>query len=180
MRLVVTITTEGPTASTASQRRDALREGFAAIARLWDKLYKMLRFSYGARARYGLAPRSGEPGSGRKFKGSYTEAKLKRKTNGAGVRAIGETRAFVWSGDSRAKVKSMHKIVAKAASSSRGYAENIFDVPTLNLTPKGGKIKLREEFQKVREDERANLEGLGARVYENQINKIPPKTTRVA
>lgn len=175
MSLQVTIITAGATAATPAVRRDALREGYRVVASLWDKLFKMLRFLDSATRRYGLTPRMGEPGSGRQFKGSYSEAKLKKKKNGAGVQAIGETKPFVWSGDSRAKVQSMHKIEAIATSSSRGYAKNIFDVPTLNLTPKGGRIKQREEFQTVREDERKLLEGLGAQTYANLIDRTPAK-----
>jgi hypothetical protein len=178
--LKVSIRTEGPTAATAKDRRDALREAFAYLAGLWDKLFKMKRFGPGARNRYRLQPRAGDTGSGRKYKGSYTEAKALRRANGDGVRAVGETRPFVWSGATRSTVQSTHKIVAKAASAERGYAENIFDVPTLNLTPRKGTIKLREEFQRVTEEERKLLEGLGAQHYENNLRRVPPKTTRVA
>jgi hypothetical protein len=178
--LVVTITTTGAAAATAKDRRDALRNAFAYIAGLWDKLFKMKRFEYGARRRYKLLPRSGEPGSGKAFRGSYTEAKLKRRKNGAGIQAIGETKAFVWSGDSRNKARQQRNIVAKAASHTRAYAENIFNIPTLNLRPEGGQIHLRDEFQIVIEEERKLLEGLGAMHYENNVNRAPPQTTRVA
>lgn len=178
--LVVTIETRGSAGATPKDRRDALRDAFAYIAGLWDKLFKMKRFLAGAQRRYNLTPRRGQPGSGRAFKGSYTEAKLKRRVNGDGVRAIGETKSFVWSGAVRSKVQGQRKIVAKAASHTRAYAENIFDVPTLNLTPKGGRIKLREEFQRVIEEERRLLEGLGAQHYENNLRRSPPKFKRYA
>jgi hypothetical protein len=178
--LKVTIVRDGATNASAKVRRDALRDAYAYIGRMWDKLFKMKRFTDGATSRYHLKPRSGEPGSGRRYKGSYTEAKVKRKKNGDGRRAIGESKPFVWAGDSREKVRNTHKVVAAAASASRGYAENIFDVPTLNLTPKGGTIKPREEFQTVIEEERSLLEALGAGVYENKISQIPPSTKTFA
>lgn len=171
----ITIEVKGAAAATAKTRRDALRDSFRYLAGLWDKLYKMLRFKDSATARYDLTPRMGEPGSGRRYKGSYTARKANRRTNGAGVRAIGETKPFVWSGASRSKVQATQKIVARATSASRAYAENIFDVPTLNLTPKGGRIKLREEFQRVTERERANLEGLGLLRYERAIEDAAPR-----
>lgn len=180
MSVIVSITVEGVHAATPKVRRDALREAYRIIASLWDKLFKMLRFKDSAMRRYNLLPRRGDPGSGVAFKGSYVEAKIKKKKNGDGVQACGESKPFVWSGSSRAKVESMHKIVAKATSSEKGYAENVFDVPTLNLRPKGGRINPREEFERVREDERAMLEGLGAQAYKNQIDRTPPKTFKVA
>jgi hypothetical protein len=179
--LQVTITTDGVLAATPAMRRNALRNAFAYLAGLWDSLYKMKRFEAGATRRYGLQPRKGEHGSGRKWAGSYVQAKVKRRKNGDGVQAIGENKPFVWSGATRSQVRSERNIVAKAASSSRAYAENIFNVPTLNLRPKkGGKINLRQEFQTVREDERKLLEDLGAAHYQNSFRNIPPKITRVA
>ena len=178
--LSMTIEQRGAGAATAAARRNALRNAFAYIAGLWDKLFKMRRFQAGATARYSLAPRMGDRGSGRKFKGSYVEAKIRRRVNGDGKRASGENKPFVWSGDSRDRVRQQHKIVAKAASHTRAYAENIFDVPTFNLTPKGGRIKLREEFERVIEEERRLLEDLGAQHYENNLARTPPRFTRVA
>lgn len=172
-RASVVLNEQGSVAATPKVRRDALRAGLEVVARLWHERYKMLKFSNAASRRYNLKPRMGEPGSGRKFKGSYTEAKLKRKANGQGVRAIGETKPFVWSGNSRERARSANKVNAKAASASRGYAESIVDVPTLNLRPKNGRIRLREEFEQVIEEERRALEIEGIKVYQAEVEKSP-------
>jgi hypothetical protein len=103
--LQITITADGAVAASKSQRQTSLRKAFEYLAGLWDKLYKMRRFEAGATRRYGLAPRKGEHGSGRKFAGSYVQAKIKRRKNGDGVQAIGENKPFVWSGVPLARVR---------------------------------------------------------------------------
>lgn len=176
--LQITIKVDGAAAATPKVRRDALRDGFQLIAELWDRDFKMLRFTDAGAKRYHFAPRAGEPGSGRKFAGSYTQAKLRRRKNGQGVQAIGETKPLVWSGDSRNKARAQQKIEARAGSSSRAYARNIFDIPTLNLTPKGGRIKPREEFQRVIESERRYLENRGILRYEVRLAQATPVTIK--
>lgn len=178
--LQITIETTGPAAASKKDRRDILRDSFGYLAGLWDKIYKMKRFGPGAKARYGFAARRGEAGSGRPYKGSYQESKVKGRKNGDGVKSIGEGKALVWSGNSRSQAEAQHKIVAKAASHTRGYAENVFLMPTLNLTPATGRIKLRKEFETVTEQERKSLEGLGALYYENKINAAGPRKFQVA
>ena len=180
MILQCTIVEEGVLLARPKDQRDALRAAMQAVGDTWDYRYKMLKFRDLAVRRYGLAPRRGEPGSGRAFKGSYAEAKLKRRANGQNVRSIGESKPFVWSGNSRERAQHNARVKATAASSTRGECQNIIDVPTLNLTPEGGRINLREEFERVTDDERAACEAEGLHRFQLELEKKPSKTTRIA
>jgi hypothetical protein len=166
--MTIAVTSQSTIAATPAARNRALRVAFTWIGDAWHKLYKMLKFTNAATNKYGLHPRMGEPGSGRPFKGSYTQAKLKRRRNGQGVQAIGETKPFVWSGKSRSDAKASRKVVATAARGF-GKADCIINAPTLNLTPKGGRIKQREEFERVTDEERRHLEGEGILIYEIEL-----------
>lgn len=160
----IDITSQSTFAATPAERNRALRLAFQRIGEAWHFRFKMKKFTNSASREYGLSPRKGEPGSGRGFRGSYTEAKLKRRINGKGVRAIGETKPFVWGGKSRDDAKASTKVVARARGGF-GSADCIINAPTLNLKPKGGRINLREEFERVTDKERRELEKYGIKVY---------------
>lgn len=161
--LTIDVTAQNSIVAPPAQRNAALRKAFSFIGESWHNRFKMEKFKDSATRKYGLSPRSGEPGSGRAFKGSYTQRKLRRGSNGQ-TNAIGETKPFVWSGLSRNNARASRKVVAKAV---RGYgsADCIINAPTLNLRPKGGRINLREEFERVTEEERRTLEKDGLFIY---------------
>lgn len=162
--LTMDITSQNTIVAAPAQRNNALRQAFKWIGDYWHKHYKMEKFKNSATKKYGLTPRKGEPGSGRPFKGSYTQAKLNKRSNGTST-SIGETKPFVWSGKSRDDARASTKVVATA---KRGYgsADCIINAPTLNLKPKGGTINLREEFERVTEEERRFVEREAIIIYE--------------
>jgi hypothetical protein len=164
----MTIRIDAPLIATPSMRNKALRVAFKWIGDYWHKHYKMLKFLNSATNKYGLQPRMGEQGSGRKFQGSYTQAKLKKRRNGQGVQAIGETKPFVWSGKSRSDAKASTK-VSVAATRGFGKADCIVNAPTLNFRPKGGRVDLRGEFERVTDEERRYLEREGIVIYEIEL-----------
>lgn len=177
MSTTITIKRKGVAAVGKKEQRNALRSSMGHIGERHHALYKMLKFLDSAVSRYGLTPRSGEPGSRHKFKGSYTEAKLKRKVNGLGSRAIGETKPFVWSGGTRQSARASRKVINKAQSAARGSCDVIVVAPLLNLTPKGGRIKPREEFERIAEVERKSQEAEGLRFYREKLAKTRTKTS---
>lgn len=179
MPTTIKVTRKGHEAAGRKQRRDALRESMQLIGQLHHRKYKMLKFTDAAVRRYQLKPRSGEPGSGVKFKGSYTEAKLKRRKNGQGSRAIGETKPFVWSGGSRTSARASRKVEAVAKSAERGRCHVIVNAPALNFTPDGGRIKPRQEFERIAEVERQAQEAAGLKKYDRQLAKSTTKTTTI-
>ena len=163
-------------AASPADRNRAMKTAFERIGQAWHHKYKMLKFTDGAARRYGLTPRKGEPGSGRAFRGSYTEAKLKRHRNGRGAQAIGETKPFVWEGRSRNDAKASTKVIARA---KRGFgsADCIINAPALNLKPKSGRINVREEFERVTAEEVRDLEKYGIQIYQALLSA--KKYTRV-
>lgn len=175
MTTTITIKRRGVAAVGAKERRDALRKSMQFIGERHHERYKMLKFLDSATARYNLIPRAGEPGSGRRFRGSYTHRKLQRRVNGQGVRAIGETKPFVWGGGSREQARASRKVRATAASASRGKSEVIVTAQNLNFTPKGGRIKPREEFERIAESERKSQEAEGAKHYSQRLGKTRTK-----
>jgi hypothetical protein len=180
MPLKIIVTRRGVEALTTRQQRDCLRESMRVIAEGWHDNYKLLKFAKSAMRRYNLTPRSGDPGSGRAFRGSYQWAKLKRRKNGDGAQAIGEVKPFVWSGRSRTLAMASRKVVATAKSSTRARSEAVINAPALNFKNPKSKVNAREEMERVIPAETAVLEGDGAREYSNQITRQRAQRTHVS
>lgn len=138
---------------------------------LYKSRFLMLKFTHGALKRYGLQPRRGQSGSGRKFTGSYVQAKVKRRENGDGVRAIGENKPFVWSGETRNRVRSQSRVEAKASSSERGYFEVIAQARQLNRAGTSKRINLVEEFERTAQVENLECEKAEAKAYDKHIQR---------
>lgn len=166
--MTISVNSQSTIVATPAARNKALRVAFKWIGEYWHKHYKMLKFLNSATNKYGLTPRMGEPGSNRKFNGSYTWRKLQRRRNGQNVQAIGETKPFVWGGKSRSDAKASTKVNV-AATRGFGKADCIINAPTLNLRPKNARINLREEFERVTEEERRHLEREGIHIYEIEL-----------
>lgn len=141
-----------------------------ATALYWAQNYLPIHFTKRAIRRYGYAPRSGEPGSGKAFKGSYSEAKLKRRSNGDGVQAIGEVKPFVWSGRSREKALSGANVTA-VARNYQSY-EGRIAIPTDTLNYLRGRINADVELRAVSREEAAQLEVIFGDTYEAELNKL--------
>lgn len=178
MATTITIIREGYETVGRKERGDAMRASMRFIGDRHHQRYKPLKFKDSATKRYGLKPRGGEPGSGTKYQGSYTEAKARRGVNGQKRRAIGETKPFVWSGGSRASAAASRKVVAKATS-TRGSSEVVINVPIFNIGGSSKRINLNEEFRRVAETERKEQETAGAKKYDRELSRAPRKTTRV-
>lgn len=150
---------------SASVYRDALRDGLKAVALYLRQEVFPVRFTKRGATMLGYTPRSGEPGSGRAFRGSYTWKKLKRYENGDGVRAIGETKPFVWSGAARRQSRSA-RLEARSPGAGKGHAKATFGPTQMNRKP-----KLLEEFQGLAAQEFARAEKILARWMDRSLDR---------
>jgi len=163
----IRFTKTGVVGITKTQLGEIGRAAMNKVGHAWWKLFLPIHFTRRAMQRYGYRPRVGDPGSGRPFKGSYAEAKVKRRENGQGVRAIGENKPFVWSGNSRAQALSQPNINA-VRENYRSYRADVFiNAPTLNFVRDASK----EIRATVAEEEQA-LERIFADEFELQLNRV--------
>lgn len=176
----IKVSREGFEAATKTQLRDVLRESLRPVGDLWHREFKPIKFTDAATKRYNLVPRAGEPGSNRKWKGSYTYRKAARATSGGsfGSRAIGETKPFVWSGRTRALALGNSKVEVAALSHGEGRCDVIINAPQLNISPKGGRINMREEMERVALVEEKQLSSLFGRTYGGKLARLRAKKTR--
>jgi hypothetical protein len=152
---------------TKAQRNAALRKAFQWIGEQWHQRYKMKKFRESAMQEYGLDKRTPR----------YNRRKKRRAVSQDGSQAVGEVKPFVWSGRSRSSAQASRKVVAKAVRGF-GHADCIITAPALNFTPKGGRIKLRSEFERVTVAEIRDLERDGILIYENEITASRGTSTR--
>ena len=164
--VTIRIEKDGVAGITRSALGDVGRAAVRRPALLWWRKFLPIHFTNRASNRYGYAPRSGEPGSGRAFRGSYSEAKLKRKKI-AGVQAIGEVKPLVWSGRSRERATSSPNIETVAQNFRSFEARVILDVPALNFKP-----RLREELIADYESEIQAMNRSFDRAFELELNKL--------
>lgn len=155
----------------ASVQQQALRAAVTAGGNFYRSRFLMLRFTRAGIRRYGLKPRRGEAGSGRAFAGSYAQGKVKRRENGQGVRAIGENKPFVWSGESRASAKSGSKVKGVANSSRQGRFEITSPTPNFNRQGAAARINLNDEFSRVAPIEVEACERVEAAAYDKHIQR---------
>lgn len=142
----------------AQAQKDALRDGTRAAGHHFKQEMLPVRFTKRAIKLLGYSPRSGDPGSGRAFRGSYQWKKLKRFKNGQGIRAAGEVKPFVWSGETRGNAKSRSRVKAIANSATKGRFEVIAPVQRINHHP-----KYLEEFKRIAASEEKRLSNIFAR-----------------
>lgn len=116
--------------------QDALRVGARAMGQHFKRFMLPLRFTKRGATRLKYAPRSGEPGSGRAFRGSYTWKKMRRHENGQGVRAIGETKPFVWSGRARNAARNSSRVQVASPGRGRAWAHVAFGPTEIQRNPK--------------------------------------------
>lgn len=152
-------------------RRDGLRVSVKAGGNHYKQRFLMRRFTHAGIKLYNLTPRRGQRGSGRPFRGSYVEAKIKRRENGAGVRAIGENKPYVWSGETRNRVRSMARVEGKAASATRGHWVIIAQARQLNRAGSGKRINLVEEFERTAPSEEREVERVQAKAYDKHLQR---------
>ena len=162
----ITTTRTGVLAIGRNAMREVGRFTMHAVALLWWTQFLPFHFMRTAINRYGYKPRAGDFGSGRPFKGSYTQAKVLRRRNGQGVRSIGENRPFVWSGQSRERALSSPNITVKARSFSDYEGRVVINAPTLNFVPNA-----RQEILAGTSDEANDLEQTGGKEWEKQLKR---------
>lgn len=131
------------------------RIAIMAAGIMWMQKFLPLHFTRAAYIRYKYEPRAGDYGSPIPFKGSYAEAKIRRRSNGAGVRSIGEQRPFVWSGRSREQSKNSH---VEAVSKNYQTYEARVRIPTNTLNFLRGRINADKEIRATTKSEEQVLE----------------------
>lgn len=144
------------------------RTAIFATGFYWWQHYLPIHFTRRALKRYNYAPRQGDPGGGRPFKGSYSEAKIKRRKNGDGVQAIGENKPFVWSGRSREQATGTPNITATAKDYQTYTCHVAVPANTLNFLR--GRINADKEIRATTPEEERQLEQIFADVYEAELN----------
>lgn len=176
----IKVETDGFAAATKGDLRDVQRTTWAFAGKYWHRNYKAVKFTKGAIRRYGYTPRRGDPGSGRRFKGSYQEAKLLKKPFFDGSTAglpIGEVKPLVWSGRSRSLAMAGKKVDATARSSGQGKVDIIIYAPALNYPGPNGRIKMRDEVTATIPQEIKQMSNVSAKKFEKSLLRIRRKKT---
>lgn len=128
----------------------------------WHKEMRPKHFTKRGAREYGYVPRYGEPGSGRRFRGSYTGRKLRR---------FGHTNPLVFTGLSRDLTR-----VRDVRNTAKGVRV-VMNAPTLNRRPRGGRINMRDEMTRISIAERNQLIRLMDRKIHADLRA--DRTTRV-
>lgn len=105
----------------------------------WLALHLMNHWTKSGARKYGYAPRSGEPGSGRQFRGSYTERKLAQQLH---------TRPLEYTGRGRAMA-----VAGKKARGRRRGASAVLPAPVFNRPTQNPDINMRRELTTITPDE---------------------------
>lgn len=152
-----------------------MRESIAAAGERWRREYLPIHFTKRATRRYGYTPRGGQPGSGRAFRKSYSWHKLKRGQNGQGVKAIGEVKPLVWSGESRGRARHQSRIKA-TATSSKAKAVVTIPAPALNFRGPGSKADMLKEIRTVIPEETRALATTFVRAVDGRLSRYFART----
>lgn len=155
---------EGPTPKIATRKKNEIyKEGFVAALTIWHAKFSDKHFTNAGATEYRYTPRSGERGSKRKFKGSYSARKLKK---------FGHTRPLEFSGESRRRVRASQKIKA----TSKG-GRCILSAPALNFRNPKSPINMREEVTRVSPRERTELAAEFGDYIRGRFQRISDKET---
>ncbi len=162
----ITMTRTGVLAIGRNAMREVGRFTMNAIALQWWTEFLQIHFTRTAIKRYGYKPRAGDFGSGKPFKGSYTQSKVLRRRNGQGIRSIGENKPFIWSGQSRERALSSPNISTKARTFRDYEGRVVINAPVLNFVPNA-----RQEILAGTADEADDLEQTGGKEWEKQLKR---------
>ncbi len=171
---------DGFAAARPSDLKRVQRSTWKFLGLFWHKTYKAIKFTKRGSTRYGFAPRSGMPGSGRSFRGSYSEAKLLRKpffSNSSAGPAIGEVKPNVWSGRSRAEAMSNRIVHATAKSSGEGKVTIVISGRRLNFHNPGSSTRPSKDVTSIIPSELREMEKVGAKRFERELLKVRRKKT---
>lgn len=150
--------------------RDALRDSLRIVGRYWQRYFLPIHFTKAAYKRYSYAPRAGDPGSGRAFRGSYQWRKLNGYKNRDGLPSARTTKPLVYTGRSMESGKR-GTVVPAANSAERGYVEVTIPAPALNYQPPKFKGNMREEVKRVIPEEERKLEEIMLRDIDKRISR---------
>ena len=177
--VLIKVERQGFEAATAAQKREARRHSYRGVGQRHHREYKMLKFRSLATRRYRLKPRRGNPGSGRRFAGSYAQAKVLRQrlfSFSNEPLPIGENKPFVWSGRTRSSAAASRRV--RSTATSRGGKVTVFiNARQLNRAGTKGRINLLEEFVRVTTQEEKEQESFGIKSYERRVSRLTAKTT---
>jgi hypothetical protein len=134
---------DGLAAIPPSVRRNVFRDAIGDAGDWWWTNRLPLHFTNQAYAIWGYTRR--QPG--------YERAKRQRRANGNGVRAIGEVKPNVWSGESRERSRTKD-VRPKAASSTRCHVDVVINAPALNFKNPKSAVNPRAEVTALTESER--------------------------
>ena len=177
---------DGFAAASKTDLRDVQRDVWGTTGKYWHANYKAVKFTRRGYRLYNYTPRKGDPGSGRRFKGSYQEAKLLKKplfsksTDGFDSTAplpIGEVKPNVWSGRSRASALANNKVEATARSSGSGKVVIYINAPALNFHLPSSKVRPRDEVTAIIDPELREMEKVGVNRFEAKLLKLRKRKT---
>jgi hypothetical protein len=127
-----------------------------AMGDYWHEHFREKHFTQAGAREYGYAPRNV----------GYMIKKAKK---------WGHRNPLVWSGVSRALSKIKHLVPSGTSQSAR--VRVVLHTPALNLIPKGGRINLRAEMEKVSPAEGAVIAQVGADEKNRQYSLLNDSTT---
>lgn len=165
----ITYETEAWASATKSELRDVQREVFRLIGLWWHRTKKAIHFTDKGARLYKFAPRAGNRGSGKKYKGSYAWHKVTRKAYHDGIKPLGENKPNVWSGTSRASVMASNKVIPRATSSTKGHVEIIMPAPALNYRNPKSKTAPSEEITRVAPSEESEMSQIAPVFFEKRL-----------
>ena len=141
------------------QVNEAVRRVNATYPQAWLVNFLPRHFTNAATRRYGYAPRAGEKGSGKRWKGSYTQRKLRK---------FHHTRPLEATGEGVASVKSSRRATATTRRATATMRGSVFNFPA----PRGGKHRLmRHEIETVLDSEQQQLERLAQKKSDSELRR---------
>lgn len=177
---------DGFAAASKTDLRAVQRDVWNTAGLYWHDNYKAVKFTRRAYRLYNYTPRKGDPGSGRRFKGSYQEAKLLKKPlfskasdgfDSSAPLPIGEVKPNVWSGQSRASAMANRKVRATARSAGQGKVEITINARALNLHAPRSKVRPHVEVTAIIDPELREMEEVGVNRFDAKLLKLRKKKT---
>lgn len=170
----------GFSAAGKSDLQKVQKSTWKFLGKFWHRMYKAIKFTKRGSTKYGFAPRSGMPGSGKAFKGSYSEAKLLRKPffrNSDSGLPIGEVKPNVWSGRSRAEAMSNQIVHATARSSGRGRVDIVISGKKLNIHNPASATRPKQDVTSIISSELRKMEEVGRIRFAKELQRINKRKT---
>lgn len=171
MEMTTKVRKRGLAAGQPARRalNDAARETMLEAGELWHRDIRPKHFRNSATSEYGYAPRSGERGSNRPFKGSYTEGKLRK---------YGHTRPMVYSGESEEDTE--RNVTFKATATGKQSRVKVrMNARKLNFKNPRSRIDLRAELVRVSVRDREQVRGFVRSTHVRRLQNLQAQTTTI-